>query len=257
MKRNGHASGGLLFIIAMCLCLPGTLFAQIKVLTSGGFSAPLLELLPDFEKRTGINVSTSRGPSQGKSPNRIGAQLQAGVAADVVIMSREGLDELIAEHRIVPGTDINLAQTPLGLSVRAGAPKPDISNIDAFKRTLLRANSITFPDSTTGIYLMTKLFPRLEIESELAGKITHTGVAAVVKGDAEIAIQPLSELLHVPGSDFVGAIPQEIQYVSVFSAALVSGSKEPKAAKRLIAFLASESATKVIQKSGMDRTKSR
>jgi molybdate transport system substrate-binding protein len=81
MKKNGHASRRLLFLIAMCLCLPGTLFAQIKVLTYGGFSAPLQELLPDFEKSTGINVSTSRGPSQGNSPNRIGAQLRAGVAA--------------------------------------------------------------------------------------------------------------------------------------------------------------------------------
>src|SRR5262249_22580403 len=160
--------------------------------------APLQELLPDFEKNTGINVSTSRGQSQGHNPNRIGAQLQAGVAADVVIMSREGLDELIAEQRIVPGTDVNLAETPLGVSVRAGATKPDICSIDAFKRTLLQAKSITFPDSTTGIYMMTKLFPQLGIKNQLAAKITHTGVAGVVKGDAEIAIQPLSELLHVP-----------------------------------------------------------
>ena len=91
----------------------------------------------------------------------------------------------------------------------------------------------------------------------MAGKITHTGVAAVAKGDAEIAIQPVSELLHVPGSDFVGTIPAEIQYISVFSAALVAGSKEPEASKRLIAFLASENATKAIQKSGMEPMRSR
>jgi len=88
------------------------------------------------------------------------------VAEDVVIMSREGLDELIAEGRIVAKSDADLASTPLGLSVREGAPKPDISSIDAFKQTLLRAESITFPDSTAGIYMMSKLFPQLGIATE-------------------------------------------------------------------------------------------
>jgi molybdate transport system substrate-binding protein len=157
----------------------------------------------------------------------------------------------------VARTHVNLAETPLGVSVRAGAPKPDISSVAAFKQTLLRAKSITFPDSTTGIYMMTKLFPQLGIERELAGKITPTGVVAVVKGDAEIAIQPLSELLHVPGSDFVGPIPREIQYISVFSAGIVIDSKQLEAAKQLIAFLASDGATTAIRKSGMERPKSR
>jgi molybdate transport system substrate-binding protein len=139
----------------------------------------------------------------------------------------------------------------LGIAVRAGAPKPDISTVDAFKQSLLRARSITFPDSTTGIYMLTTLFPKLGIDGEIAGKITHTGVAAVAKGDAEIAIQPVSEILHVPGTDFVGVIPEQIQYISVFSAAVVAGSKESESAKRLIAFLASEGALQAIRNSGM------
>lgn len=120
------------------------------------------------------------------------------------------------------------------MSVRAGAPKPDISTVDAFKKTLLRANSVTFPSSTTGIYMTTKLFPQLGIANEMARKVTTTGVAAVARGDAEIAIQPMSELLHVAGADFVGTIPAEIQYVAVFAAARVVGSKEPEAFQRLI-----------------------
>jgi molybdate transport system substrate-binding protein len=256
MNKRGHARIKLVFVIAAVLARPTASFAQIKVITSGGFSAALQELLPEFEKTTGITVTTARGASQGNGPNTIGAQLRRGVPADVVIMSREGLDELIAEGRIVARTDVDLAQTPLGMSVRAGASKPDISTVDAFKQTLLRAKSITFPDSTTGIYMMTRLFPRLGIASEMAGKITHSGVADVAKGDAEIAIQPVSELLHVPGSDFVGTIPVEIQYVSVFTTALLAGSKEPEASKRLIAFLASESAMKAIRKSGMEPPRS-
>lgn len=256
MNKRGHARIKLVIVIAAVLAQPTASFAQIKVITSGGFSAALQELLPEFEKTTGITVTTARGASQGNGPNTIGTQLRRGVPADVVIMSREGLDELIAEGRIVAGTDVDLAQTPLGMSVRAGASKPDISTVDAFKQTLLRAKSITFPDSTTGIYMMTRLFPRLGIASEMAGKITHSGVADVAKGDAEIAIQPVSELLHVPGSDFVGTIPVEIQYVSVFTTALLAGSKEPEASKRLIAFLASESAMKAIRKSGMEPPRS-
>jgi len=210
-----------------------------------------------FEKVSGITITTARGASQGSGPNTIGAQLRRGVPADVVIMSREGLDDLIREGRIVVKSDVDLAQTPLGMSVRAGAPKPDISSVEAFKQALLRAKSITFPNSTTGIYMTAKMFPQLGIASALSGKITSTGVAAVANGESELAIQPVSELLHAPGVDFVGTIPAEIQYISVFSAALVANSKEPAASKRLIAFLASEEAKAAIKKSGMEPPRSR
>ena len=246
----------LIFAIA-ALALPTALFAQLNVIMSGGFAAAYQDMLPEFEKTTRITVTTLRGQSQGNGPNAIGAQLRRGVPADVVIMSREGLDQLIADGRIVAGTAVDLARTPLAVAVRAGAPKPDISTVDAFKRSLLRAKSITFPDSTTGIYMLTMLFPKLGIADEIAGKITHTGVAAVAKGDAEMAIQPVSEILHVPGTDFVGNIPMEIQYVSVFSTAVVAGSKGPEAAKRLIEFLTSERAKKAIVNSGMEPLKSR
>jgi molybdate transport system substrate-binding protein len=252
MNKRWHRAAGLVLAIAAIFALPKASFAQLKVITSGGFSAPFQDLLPEFQKTTGITVTTTRGASQGSGPNTIGAQLRRGVPADVVIMSREGLNDLIAERRIVAGTDVDLAQAALGMSVRAGAPKPDISTVDAFKRTLLRAKSITFPGSTTGIYMTDKLFPQLGIAKEIGGKISDTGVTAVAGGEAEIAIQPVSELLHVQGVDFVGTIPAEIQYISVFSAAMVAGSKEPEASKRLIAFLTSENAKTAMRKNGMD-----
>jgi molybdate transport system substrate-binding protein len=226
--------------------------AQVKVLTSAGFLAPFREMLPEFEKSTGITVTTTIGQSQGNGPNVISAQLRRGVPADVVIMSREGLDGFVAEGRIATGTAANLAQTPLGVSVRAGAPRPNISTVEAFKETLLAAKSITFPSSTTGIYMTTKLFPKLGISGQISGKITNAGVAAVASGEAEIAIQPVSELLHVPGVAFIGTIPAEIQYISVFSAAVVEGSQEPAASKRLIAFLTSQRAKATIQNNGME-----
>jgi molybdate transport system substrate-binding protein len=124
--------------------------ARLKVMTSGGFAAPLAEVLPEFEKVGGISVDVARGGSQGPGPDTIAAQLRRGVPADIVIMSREGLNDLIAQGRIVAHSDIDLASTPLGLSVRAGATKPDIDTLDALRQTLLRAKSITFPASTSG-----------------------------------------------------------------------------------------------------------
>ena len=231
--------------------------AQLNVITSGGFAAAFHELQPEFEKSTGIKLTVTRGASQGSGPDTIAAQLRRGFPADVVIMSREGLDDLIAEKRVVAGSDVNLGQTPLGMAVRAGAPKPDIRTVEAFKQTMLRAKSVTFPGSTTGIYMVKKLFPQLGIASEMAPKTSSTGVAAVAKGDAEIAVQPVSELLHTPGTEFVGTIPKEIQYVSVFSAAMVMGSKEAKAAKQLIDFLTSDKAKLAIKATGMEPVKAR
>ena len=257
MRPSKRCRFEFVVVIAAALALPAESSAQLNVITSGGFAAAFQQIVPQFEKSTGIKVTTARGASQGNGPNTIGAQLRRGVPADVVIMSKEGLNDLIAEDKIVPGTAVDLAQTPLGVAVRAGASKPDISTVEAFKQTLLRAKSITFPSSTTGIYMTAKLFPKLGIAAELAQKITNTGVAAVAKGDAEIAIQPVSELLHAPGIDFVGTIPKEIQYISIFSVAMVAGGKKVEASRRLIAFLKSEPAAKAIRDSGMEPLLSR
>ncbi|MEP7363675.1 MAG: substrate-binding domain-containing protein [Acidobacteriota bacterium] len=233
------------------LTFPAASFGQLKVIMSGGFSAAYQEIVPEFEKSTGITVATTRGPSQGDSPNAIGAQLRRGVVADMVIMSREGLEPLLAEGRFVPGTVVDLVQVPLGMSVRAGAPIPDIRTVEAFTQTLLRAKLIGM-QSTSAIYLTTTVFPKLGIAGALSGKLNGSGAAAVARGESELTILPVSELLHVPGTEFAGTIPAEIQRVMVFSAALLKGSQESVAAKRLISLLSSESATKPIRKFGME-----
>lgn len=249
MAHFRHAE---LVLVIAAIAAPAKCYAQLKVIISGGFASAYQEIAPEFEKSNGIEITTARGASQGNGPNTIGAQLRRGVPANVVIMSKEGLADLIAEGRIQRGTEIDIGQAPLGVSVRAGAQKPDIGSVEAFKQTLLHANSITFPNSTTGIWMTRELFPRLGIAKQLEGKITNTGVAAVAKGDAEIAIQPVSELLHAPGTDYVGTIPGEVQFVSVFSAAIVAGSGQSELARRFIEFLRSESARKAIQRSGME-----
>src|SRR3974390_2236252 len=134
---------------------------HLKVLISGGFSGAYEKLLPPFEEASGIKVTTGSGASQGTGPQTIAAQLYRGVPADVVILSREGLSELIAAKRIVAGTDMDLARVPLGVAVRAGTAKPDVRTVESFKQTLLKAKIIAVPGSTSGIWLAGDLFPRL------------------------------------------------------------------------------------------------
>ena len=241
-------------VVALMLLFPCAAFAQVKVILSGGFSAAYRDLLPEFERTSGVTVTTTSGGSQGNGPNTIGAQLRRGVRTDVVIMNRVGLRDLIVEGRTITGTDVDLAQTPLGFAIRAGTPKPDISTVEAFKQSLLRAKSVTFDSSTSGIYPRTILFPRLGIAAELAAKSTSVGVTSVATGQAEIAVQPVSEILPVQGVELVGTIPSEVQFIAVFSAAVVAGSTEIDAAKRLIAFLSSERATAAMRKNGMEPT---
>jgi molybdate transport system substrate-binding protein len=171
-------------------------------------------------------------------------------------MSKEGLGELLAEGRIIPASTVDLAQARLGVPVRAGTSKPDISTMEEFRHMLLRSKSINAV-STTGLYLTKKLLPKLGIAGEVTGKIKDGTVATVATGEVEMVSRPVSELVNVPGIDFVGPVPEEVQYLSIFSAAIVAGSKQVDASQRLIHFLGSETAEAAIRRSGMDPVKSR
>jgi molybdate transport system substrate-binding protein len=212
-------------------------------------------MLPEFERTSGIKVTTRSGASQGAGPQTIAAQLASGVPADVVILSREGLSELIAANRIIAGADVDLARVPLGVAVRAGTAMPDVSTVEAIKQLLLKAKTVAVPGSTSGIWLRTDLFPRLGIVEKINVKATPRGSHAtemVAEGGADLAIMPVSEILHAAGVDFAGSLPPEIQFVQVFSAAVVAGSTDIEGARRLIAFLASARASEAIRKSGME-----
>ena len=229
--------------------------AQLNVLISGGFSGAYERLLPEFTRTSGIEVTTGSGASQGTGPQTIAAQLARGVAADVVILSREGLNELIAAKRIAAGTDVDLAQVPLGVAVRAGTPTPDVSTVGAFKKILLTARTVAIPASTSGIWLTTELFPRLGVAEKINVKATPRGSDAaglVAAGGADVAVLPVSEILYAMGVDCAGRIAAQIQFVQVFSAAVVAGSAAIEDSKRLIAFLASARAAEAIRNSGME-----
>lgn len=228
---------------------------HLHVLISGGFSFAYEQLLPEFKRLSGIDVTTGSGASQGTGPQTIAAQLARGVAADAVILSREGLTELITAGQIAPGTDVDLAQVPLGVAVRAGMPKPDVSTVAAFKQILLNAKTVAMPGSTSGIWLKTDLFPRLGLTYKVGMKLAPRGSDAtrmVAAGEVDLAVMPVSEIMHAAGVAFAGAIAPEIQFVQVFSAAIVAGSRQIAGAKRLIAFLASPRAGEAITDSGME-----
>jgi molybdate transport system substrate-binding protein len=229
--------------------------AKLDVMISGGFSLAYRELLPGFERVAGIGVATASAASQGTGPNTMKARLERGTRADVVILSREGLSELMAAGRIVAGSDVDLARVPLGAAVPAGKAKPDVTTLDAFKQTLLDARLIAMPGSTSGIFLMDEVLPRLGVADKVAVKVVPRGsdaTALLAAGGADLALAPVSELVNVAGVDFAAQLPDEVQLLQVFAAAIVVGSARVEDAQRLIAFLASEEAAPAIAKSGME-----
>ena len=229
---------------------------RLSVLISGGFAPAYEKLLPEFERTSGVKVTTGSGASQGAGPQTIAAQLARGVSADVVILSREGLNDLAAANRIAAGTDRDLARVPLGVGIRAGTAKPDVGTVEAFKRVLLNAKTVALPESTSGIWLMAELFPRLGVADKISVRPAPRGSDAtrmVATGEVDITVQPVSEILvAAPSVEFAGSLAPEIQFVQVFSAAIVAGSKQMEASKGLIEFLSSPRAAEAITNSGME-----
>ena len=244
-----------LYIGIIALFISNTAIAQLEVMISGGFQGPYTQMLPSFEKMTGIKVITKSGASQGSGPKTIKAQLLAGTSADVVILSREGLAELIAMNKILANSDVDLAQVPIGLAVPTGNVKPDILTTKAFSDALVNAKKIVVPGSTSGIYLTKEIFPKLGISDQISVQITERGAQAttiLANREANIAIQPSSELINVPGIDYVGSIPGSLQLIQTFAAAITTNASNLDAAKKLIEYLSSPIAVGPIKNSGMN-----
>ncbi len=230
--------------------------AEIKVMTSGGFAAAYDELRPAFEQATGHKVSTAYGSSQGGAPDSIPSRLARGEPVDIVILAGPALDGLIKAGHVAEGSRVDLVRSTIGMVVRAGAPRPDISTVEALKRTLLEAKSIAYSASASGTYLSTELFPKLGINDQIKGKarrILSERVGSVVaRGEAEIGFQQVSELLPIPGVDYVGPLPPEVQKVTLFSAGIAVGSKEPEAARALIRYFTSPEVAPIVAKTGLE-----
>lgn len=233
--------------------------ADVHVMISAGFYRVYAELAPAFERASGHKLVTTRGPSMGDSPEALPARLARGEAADVVIMDGGSADELGRRGLVRAESKLELARSQVGMVVRAGAAKPDIGSVEAFRSALLAAKSVAYSDSGSGTYLSTKLFAKLGIADQIAAKgrkvrgpPSGEPVAAVVaRGEAEIGFQQVSELIHVPGVTFVGPIPAELQPGFAFAGAVTASSREPQAAGALLRFLASPDAAPTIVKAGL------
>ncbi len=230
--------------------------AEVRVMISGGLTAAYKALVPEFERTTGHKVLTAYGPSMGTTTNAIPVRLERGEPADVLIMVGYALDDLVKKGKVIADSSVDLVKSPIGVAVKSGTPKPDISTADALKRALLAAKTIAYSDSASGVYVSTEMFDKLGIAEEMkdkARKIPATPVGEIVaRGDAEIGFQQMSELKPVEGIDIIGPLPDELQKITVFSAGIASVSKEPDAGKALIKFLASPAARAELVKSGMD-----
>jgi molybdate transport system substrate-binding protein len=243
--------------VAAVLLLTGTASAaEIRVMISGGLTAAYNAVVPEFERASGHKVVTAYGPSMGTTVNAIPVRLERGEPVDVLIMVSYALGDLVKQGKVVADSRVDLVKSAIGVAVKSGAPKPDISSAEAVKRTLLAAKTIAYSDSASGVYVSTEMFAKLGIAEEMkdkARKIPATPVGEIVaRGDAEIGFQQISELKPVAGIDIVGPLPDEVQKITVFSAGIASVSKEPVAGKALIQFLASPAARGEIVKSGME-----
>jgi molybdate transport system substrate-binding protein len=222
--------------------------SEVKVMASAAFREAYLELLPEFERTSRHHVTNTWVPSV-QMMNR----LKGGEATDIVILSAAALDELVTAGIIAERFD--LAKSGVGVAVRAGALKPDISSGEALKGAVVAAKSVVYSTGPSGIYL-SGLFQRMGIAEQIKAKVKQVqgepAGAVVARGEAEIGFQQMSELLPVEGIDLVGPLPPDIQQITVFSAGLHAHAKEPDAARALIRFLKAPAAAPVIRKKGME-----
>ena len=230
--------------------------AEIHVVSSGGFAEAYKALVPEWERRTGNRVVSEWGPSMGDTVNAVPSRLARGEPIDVLIMVGYALGRLVDQGTVAPDSRADLARSLIGVVVRAGAPRLDVSTPEALRRALLNAKSIAYSDSASGVYIQNEMFKRLGIEDQVRGKarmIPAEPVGAVVaRGEAEIGFQQISELKPIAGIDLLGPLPPEVQQVTVFSAGALAKSREPEAARALIRFLGAPEAAEAVRESGME-----
>lgn len=228
---------------------------EVRVVSSGGFAAALKVLAPQFEQATGHTLVLQWGPSMGTTVDAVPQRLARGETPDVVIMVGYALDKLVVEGKVAASDDVPLAESLIGLVVRAGAPVPDISDEAKLRQVLLGAKSIAYSDSASGVYIEREMFRKLGIEDQVHGRARMIPAEpvgqVVVRGEAEVGFQQISELQPIKGITLVGPIPAPEQLATVFSAGVLAASAHKEAARALVRFLAAPEAAGVVRDSGM------
>lgn len=238
-------------LVALLVAAP-VAAAEIRLLTTGAFKPVALALIPRFEAETGHTVIVENDTAGGLI-RRIGA----GAAFDVVVLTPGAIRDLALQGKVAGGP-VDLARVGIGVAVRAGAPRPEIGSVEAFKRMLLDARSVAYIDpragGSSGIYLAA-LFQRLGVAEQVGSKavLVPGGLVAerVTNGDAQVGIHQISELLAVKGAEFVGPLPAEIQSYTGYTGGVGASTREPAAASALLATFSGPAAAAVLQDKGM------
>jgi molybdate transport system substrate-binding protein len=230
--------------------------SEIKVLSAGAFKQVVVALVPGFEKQTGHKVTIDNGTA-GELKKRI----EGGEAFDVAVITPGVVDELTAAGKLAAGSKTTLASVGVGVMVKAGAPQPDISTVEAFKKAVLAAKTVAYIDpasgGSSGVYL-DKLFEKMGISDQIKpkAKLKKGGYVAdlIVSGEAELGIHQISEIVPVKEVVLVGPLPKEIQNSTVYAAGLSATAKDKDAAAALIKYLSGPDAATVLKSKGMDKT---
>ncbi|MGZ3320630.1 MAG: substrate-binding domain-containing protein [Xanthobacteraceae bacterium] len=225
--------------------------AEIRVLSTQATEEAYRELVPEFEKVTGNKVTTTFTGTLDANK-----RLAAGENYDLLIMAASSIDEHIKGRKVVPGSRVDLAKSGVGVGVKSGAPKPDISTTEALKKTILAARSIGYSTGPSGVYVA-GLFQRLGVADEIKGRLkqTPTGVfvgSIIASGEAEIGFQQISELSHFAGVDYVGPLPADVQQFTMFSSGIIVGAKDADGATALVKFITAPAAAAAFKKRGME-----
>ena len=229
--------------------MPGQ--AEIKVLSSIATREAYLELVPRFEQATGHKVTTTWAGT-----TDIMKRMAAGESHDLIVISSAELDELVRQGKVLAGSRVDLAKSGIGVAVRAGAPRPNISTGEALKATLLAARTVGYTSGPSGVY-MAQLIERMGIADKVKGK--HRGVPSggtigtiVASGEAEIGFQQVSELVHIQGIDYIGPLPPDVQKVTVFSSGIHVSAQNVEAAKALVKYLTANDAHAAYRAAGLE-----
>jgi molybdate transport system substrate-binding protein len=225
--------------------------AEIKLLVSNALKSTMEELAPQFEKASGHKLSQTFGAAA-----EIKASIEKGAAVDVAILTTAVTDDLIKEGKLTAAGRADIARSGAGVAGRKGAPKPDISTPDAFKRALVDAKSIAYVEAGATAPYIKSLFERLGIAEQVKSKLkpqptSNPAAKAVANGEAELGITQISEILPYAGAELVGPLPAELQLYTVYPAAVAAETKEPDAARALIKFLTAPAAIAVLKAKGL------
>lgn len=238
-----------IFLTGTALCSTA---ADIKVMSSTGMSSMFQQLIPAFERASGHSVSITYDTS-----NIIMRKLSAGDTADLVVLTAPLIEQLSQQGRVVAGSRVDLARSGIGVAVRAGAARPDISQVESFKQALLQAQSVAYTATGASGMYFANLSDKLGIGPQVKAKsITPAGgivAELVAQGKAELGIQMISEIKGVPGTELLGPLPADVQLFTVFSTGLLAGSQQSVPVKALTDFLTTPAAIQVYQASGMER----